>query len=162
MTVAYVGLGSNLGDRRATLEGAVAELGRSPGVRVLRVSSFHDTDPVGGPPQPRYLNAVAEVETDFSHVALFGLLQRTERLFGRVRGERWGPRTLDLDLLLYGRDKEHFLRIGGPGLEVPHPRMHERTFVLAPLCELVPDGRHPVLGRTFSQLLADLTTGAVR
>ncbi len=157
MTVAYVGLGSNLGDRRATLEGAVAELGLTPGVRVLRVSSFHETDPVGGPPQPRYVNAVAEVETSLGPRALLDRLRAVEARFGRERGARWGPRTLDLDLLLHGEDV-----IDEPGLAVPHPRMAERAFVLAPLRELVPDGRHPVLGRTFSQLLADLTTGAIR
>lgn len=157
MAVAYVGLGSNLGDRRATLEGAVAELGNTPGVRVLRVSSFHDTDPVGGPPQPRYLNAVAEVETSLAPRALLDWLLAVEERFGRARGERWGPRTLDLDLLLHGG-----LVINEPGLAVPHPRLAERAFVLSPLCELVPDGRHPVLGRTFSQLLAGLSTGAVR
>ena len=156
MAVAYVGLGSNLGDRRAMLDGAVAELGNTPGVRVLRVSSFHETDPVG-PPQPRYLNAVAEVETSLAPRALLDRLLAVETRFGRVRGERWGPRTIDLDLLLHGGRV-----IDEPRLAVPHPRMTERAFVLAPLCELVPEGRHPVLGRTFSQLLADLTTGAVR
>ncbi len=156
MAVAYVGLGSNLGDRRAMLDGAVAELGNTPGVRVLRASSSHETDPVG-PPQPRYLNAVAEVETSLAPRALLDRLLAVETRFGRVRGERWGPRTIDLDLLLHGG-----LVIDEPGLSVPHPRMTERAFVLAPLCELVPEGRHPVLGRTFRQLLADLTTGAVR
>ena len=156
MAVAYVGLGSNLGDRRAMLDGAVAELGNTPGVRVLRVSSVHETEPVG-PPQPRYLNAVAEVETSLAPRALLDRLLAVETRFGRVRGERWGPRTIDLDLLLHGG-----LVIDEPGLSVPHPRMTERAFVLAPLCELVPEGRHPVLGRTFRQLLADLTTGAVR
>lgn len=149
MPLAYVGLGANLGDRRAALEGAVAELGRTPGVRVKRVSSFHETAPVGGPPQPDYLNGVVEVETDLDARALLDLLLAIERRFGRERRERWGPRTLDLDLLLYG-DRV----IEEPGLSVPHPRMAERAFVLAPLCELTPEGRHPVLGQAFSDMLA--------
>ncbi len=157
MAVAYVGLGSNLGDRRATLEGAVAELDSAKGVRVLRVSSIHETDPVGGPPQPRYLNAVAEVETELGPRALLETLLGVEARFGRERRERWGPRTLDLDLLLHGTRT-----VEEPGLVVPHPRMHERAFVLAPLCELVPEGRHPVSRRTWSDLLAALTTGAIR
>jgi 2-amino-4-hydroxy-6-hydroxymethyldihydropteridine diphosphokinase len=156
MAVAYVGLGSNLGDRRATLEGAVAALGGAPGVCVLRVSSFHETEPVGGPPQPRYVNAVAEVETELGPRALLETLLGVEARFGRTRRERWGPRTLDLDLLLHGNRV-----VDEPGLVVPHPRMHERAFVLAPLCELVPEGRHPAMGRTWSDLLAALTTGAM-
>lgn len=157
MEVAYVGLGSNLGDRRATLEAAVAELGRTPGVRVLRVSSLLETDPIGGPAQPCYLNGVAEVETFLGPRELLDRLLAIETQFGRVRGARWGPRTLDLDLVLYGNEV-----VEEVGLVVPHPRMAERGFVLAPLCELVPEGRHPVLGRSFAELLAAITTGAVR
>lgn len=156
MAVVYIGLGSNLGDRWSTLEGAVAELSRTPGVRLLRVSSLVDTDPVG-PPQPRYLNGVAEVETDLAPRALLDRLQSIEERFGRRREERWGPRTLDLDLLLCGEEV-----IDEPGLVVPHPRMAERAFVLAPLCELAPHLRHPALGRTLADLLADLTTGVGR
>lgn len=157
MDLAYVGLGSNLGDRRATLEGAVTALERTPGVRVLRVSPFYETDPVGGPVQPRYMNAVAEVQTTLGPRELLDVLLAIEDRYGRVRGERWGPRTLDLDLLLYGQAV-----IDEVDLVVPHPRMADREFVLAPLCELVPRGRHPVLGRTFAELLAAITTEAVR
>ena len=157
MAVAYVGLGSNLGDRRATLEGAVAELGRTPGVRVLRLSAFRETDPLGGPAQPRYLNVVAEVETSLPPRALLDRLLEIEACFGRMRRERWGPRTLDLDLLLHADSV-----IDEPGLVVPHARIAERAFVLVPLCELIPEGRHPVTSRTFSELLAALTTGVLR
>lgn len=133
MSEVFVGLGSNLGDRSATLRGALADLDALPGVRVRAASRMHATDPVGGPPQPRYLNAVARLESALAPRALLRLLQRVERAHGRVRTVQDGPRTLDLDLLLYG---DH--RVESPELSVPHPRMTERAFVLAPLAELAP------------------------
>jgi 2-amino-4-hydroxy-6-hydroxymethyldihydropteridine diphosphokinase len=132
VTVAYIGLGSNLGEREGTLRAALqrlAELGE------IRVSSFRQTDPVGVTDQPRFLNAAAELSTDLPARDLLHALLAIERDLGRdrAREQRWGPRTLDLDLLLYGSDV-----IDEPGLTVPHPRLAERRFVLEPLHELAP------------------------
>jgi 2-amino-4-hydroxy-6-hydroxymethyldihydropteridine diphosphokinase len=132
---AFVGLGSNLGDRERTLRRAVEELGRLPGTEVCGVSSFRDTAPVGYVDQPRFLNGAVEVETQLGARELLQQLLRIERELGRDRAQSppQGPRTLDLDLLLYGEE-----RIQAPGLEVPHPRLHERRFVLEPLFQLDP------------------------
>jgi 2-amino-4-hydroxy-6-hydroxymethyldihydropteridine diphosphokinase len=133
MQRAYVALGSNLGDREGTIRAALAALDAEPGVRVAGVSSLIETEPVGVVDQPRFLNGAAALETTLGARALLDLLLAVERRFGREREAvpPQGPRTLDLDLLLYGN-----ARISEPGLEVPHPRLHERAFVLAPLAEL--------------------------
>jgi 2-amino-4-hydroxy-6-hydroxymethyldihydropteridine diphosphokinase len=135
MPRAYVGLGSNLGDREATIRAAVAELDATPGVTVDRVSSLIDTEPVGNVDQPRFLNGVAALETSLPARELLDLLLAVEAQFGRDREAvpAQGPRTLDLDLLIYGHAE-----IDEPGLRVPHPRLHERAFVLGPLAELEP------------------------
>jgi len=145
----YVALGSNIGDREKTLRAAIDLMNGVEGISVLRVSSFHETEPVGGPPQPNYLNAVAEVETDLPPAGLLAELQRIEHHLGRTREVRWGPRTIDLDILLMGDTI-----VNEPDLTIPHPRMHERRFVLEPLCELAPDAVHPVLKKTVRELLA--------
>jgi 2-amino-4-hydroxy-6-hydroxymethyldihydropteridine diphosphokinase len=134
VTRAYVGLGANLGDRERTLRTAVDALAAEDGIEVLAVSSLRDTDPVGVGDQPRYLNGAAELETTLTARELLEALLAVEQQFGRVRvaGEH-GPRTLDLDLLLYGDQQ-----LDEPGLTVPHPRLHERAFVLEPLIELAP------------------------
>ena len=135
MTLAYVGLGSNLGDRLANLRQAVSLLGRAAGVRVLRTSRIYETAAVGGPPQGPFLNAVAEVDVvGGSARSLLNACLGVEARMGRVRDERWGPRLIDLDVLLFGDE-----RIEEPDLVVPHPRMTERAFVLVPLGDLVPD-----------------------
>jgi 2-amino-4-hydroxy-6-hydroxymethyldihydropteridine diphosphokinase len=132
---AFVGLGSNLGDREATLRAAVGRLRGLAGAEVRKVSRFRDTEPVGYLDQPRFLNGAVELETTLSPQALLAALLELERAFGRDRAASplQGPRTLDLDLLLYGEET-----IAEPGLEVPHPRLQERRFVLEPLAELDP------------------------
>jgi 2-amino-4-hydroxy-6-hydroxymethyldihydropteridine diphosphokinase len=153
---AYVGLGSNLGDRAAYLLLGLSALSRLPKTHLLRLSPVYETDPVG-PPQPPYLNMVAELETELSPKGLLAEMLRIEKALGRERRERWGPRTLDLDLLLYGD-----LVLEEAGLSVPHPRLHERAFVLVPLLDLLPEGRHPLLGQSFAELLASLDASSVR
>lgn len=131
---AYLGLGSNLGDRVAYLQSAVDALDAAPGVRVVGVSGVYETVPLGGPPQGAFLNAVVAVDTDLAPRALLALCHVVEDAAERVREERWGPRTLDVDVLLYDD-----VEVDGGGLTIPHPRMSERGFVLAPLSDLAPD-----------------------
>ena len=147
---AYIGLGSNLGDRRATLDSALRTISDLTEVVVVECSPYIETDPMGPVTQGRFLNAAAHIRTDLTARQLLDELQSIERAHGRVRDarERWGPRTLDLDLLLFGE-----LVIDEPGLTVPHPRMHERLFVLEPLAAIAPDVVHPVLSRSVLALL---------
>ena len=152
MSRAYVALGANLGDREATIRAALAELEAAEGVEVVAVSSLVETDPVGYLDQPRFLNGAAALETTLTARELLELLLAVERRFGRAREgvPPQGPRTLDLDLLLYGS-----ARIEEPGLRIPHPRLHERRFVLEPLAEL--DASLEVPGKGEIQtLLAEL------
>ena len=144
MARAYVAFGSNLGDREATIRAALSALGEEPDVRVVAVSRLIDTEPVGLVDQPRFLNGVAAVETELRPRDLLTLLLDVERRFGRIREESrpHGPRTLDLDLVVYGDE-----RIEEPGLSVPHPRLHEREFVLGPLAEIAPGLEVPGKGR---------------
>jgi 2-amino-4-hydroxy-6-hydroxymethyldihydropteridine diphosphokinase len=134
MAVAYVGVGANLGDRASTIAEAVRRLGLLPLTSVRAVSSLRETDPVGVLDQPRFLNGAVALETELEPRKLLEGLLDVERTLGRVRGaRRFGPRTIDLDLLLYGSET-----VDEPGLAVPHPRLHERMFVLEPLAELEP------------------------
>jgi 2-amino-4-hydroxy-6-hydroxymethyldihydropteridine diphosphokinase len=130
---AYVGVGANLGERRATIERAVEQLRAYDDVEVVALSTLRETEPWGPVAQPPFLNGVVAVETTLTARELLAILVGVEEVLGRVRVERWGPRTIDLDLLLYGADV-----IDEPGLVVPHPRIHERRFVLEPLAELDP------------------------
>ena len=149
---AYVGLGANLGDREATIRRAVELVDELNGVAVVGVSSLRETEPWGPVEQPGYLNGAVAVETDLSPRELLGALLDVERRLGRARDdeERWGPRTIDLDLLLYGD-----IVLDEPGLDVPHPRLHERKFALEPLAELAPDALVPGRG-TAAELLRAL------
>jgi 2-amino-4-hydroxy-6-hydroxymethyldihydropteridine diphosphokinase len=156
MVRAFVGLWSNLGDRERTLRRAVEQLTTLPSTTVRVVSSFRDTEPVGILDQPRFLNGAVELETDLSPGELLGALLEIERALGRDRSgvPPGGPRTLDLDLLLYGD-----AQIEEPGLRVPHPRLAERRFVLEPLLELDPALEAPSHG-PLEALLAKLDSGA--
>lgn len=145
MTVAYIGLGSNLGDRLDNLRRAVVALNKTR-VVVRKVSSVYETEPVG-PPQPDFLNAVCEIETDLSPRELLVRLKNIESEMRRKPGERWGPRLIDLDLLLYGDEV-----INDADLKVPHPEMHKRQFVVVPLLEIAPDLKLPD-GRRLSSSL---------
>ncbi len=144
----FVGLGSNLGDRESAIEGALARLA-TRGFRPTLKSSLWLTEPVGGPPQGFFLNAVAGGETELAPERLLEACLATEREMGRVRAERNGPRTIDVDVLLFGNERRD-----SPGLIIPHPRLHERRFVLAPLAEIAPALVHPVLGLAVWELLA--------
>lgn len=149
-TRAYIGLGANVGDRASNLERAVAALGADSDIEVLSASTFRETDPVGYVDQPRFLNGVVAVETALPPRALLERLLAVERALGRERsGPRFGPRTIDLDLLLYGAET-----VEEPGLTVPHPRLAERRFVLEPLVELDPELVLPD-GRAVRELLAE-------
>ena len=151
-SLACIALGSNLGDRQGTLEGAIAALSGTRGVVVRKVSSFHQTEPVGGPPgQGPFLNAAAVLETTLDPFGLLHVLQAIEDQFGRTRTVRWGERTLDLDLLLFDDQI-----VTTAELAIPHPRMATRRFVLEPLAEIAPDAVDPVSRRTIAALLAAL------
>jgi len=131
---AFLGLGANLGDRLATLQRAIDLLGAEPGIEVQRTSRIWETDPVGGPEQPHFLNVVAEIETTLEPLDLLEAVNRVEASLGRTRDIRWGPRTIDIDILLMDGLTMHDDR-----LTIPHPRMTERAFVVMPLLELLPN-----------------------
>ncbi len=152
MTDWFVGLGSNLGDREALLCSALGELAAAPGLRLCAVSRFHETAPVGGPPQGPFLNAVARLAWAGGPEALLDLLLAVEARHGRRRGLRWGPRTLDLDLLC---SLPAVTVHRPPRLVLPHPRLEERRFVLEPLAELAPGLRLPS-GRSVGERLGEL------
>ncbi len=155
MNTALIGLGANLGDPLGALRRARGQLGALG--ELTAASRLYRTEAVGGPPgQPPYLNAAAELKTDLAPHELMAALLDLERRAGRVRSERWGPRTLDLDLLAYDD-----LKLDMPGLSLPHPRLFERAFVLAPLGEVAPEWRHPVTGQSVREALARLDRSGV-
>jgi len=139
--IAYVGLGSNLADPSAQVTQGILAIARLPETRIIARSSFYRSAPMGPPDQPDYINAVAAIDTGQTAYNLLASLQAVEARQGRARGVRWGPRTLDIDILLYGAE-----RITGPDLTIPHPGLSERAFVLYPLYEIAPDLEVPGLG----------------
>lgn len=150
--IAYIALGSNLGDRVANLLEAASRLDDIAGLRVARISSFLDNPAVGGPADsPPFLNAAAELRVSLAPRELLEALLGVEQAMGRARTVHWGPRIIDLDLLLYGQEV-----IAEPDLHVPHPRMAERDFVLRPLAEVAPNALHPLLHATVRELLERL------
>lgn len=144
----YIGMGSNIGDREGALLSAVQWLSRIDGARVLRKSSVYESAPIG-PPQPRYLNAAIEIECALAPTQLLAILQQIEKEMGRTRSTHWGPRPIDLDILLWGERV-----LAEENLQIPHPGLHERRFALEPLCELNPGALHPIFGQTIGELLS--------
>ncbi len=149
--IAYIGLGANLGEPVGQVKEALRRLAEVEEVELLKVSSLYRNPPLGPPGQPWYVNAVAQFKTRLAPEELFRALVKIEAAMGRVRGEHWGPRLIDLDLLLYDGEI-----INGPELTVPHAEMHRRAFVLAPLAEIAHGAWHPVLQKTAAELLKEL------
>ena len=158
MARVFIGLGSNEGERLERISQAMHTLASVSGIRMIQVAMISETEPMGGPPQGPYLNTVAEIETTLRPRELLDVLQEIERRLGRQpSAQRWAPRPIDLDILLYDD-----LVIQEPDLVIPHPRMHERRFVLEPLAQLAPDLVHPILGQTIASLLAQIDQPSVR
>lgn len=157
MVTAYLGLGSNLGDREANIRSALAAIGRLDKCELIRSSSLYETDPVGIREQPDFLNAAAEIRTELTPEELLTALREVELATGREKTFKWGPRIIDIDILLYGDE-----RLAGDNLEIPHPEMHKRAFVLTPLAEIAPMARHPETNLTIRQMSERVGSEGVR
>lgn len=157
MVTAYLGLGANLGDREANINKALVEIVRTGKCRLTRISSIYETEPVGIREQPNFLNAVAEVETEMAPLELLATLRDAERGIGREKTFKWGPRLIDIDILLYGKQS-----LSEENLEIPHPEMHRRAFVLTPLAEIAPTVTHPILGLTARKMSDDIGSEGIR
>lgn len=157
MKKSYIAFGSNVGSRQKNVEIALRKLASSDGITHFRVSPLYETDPVGGPKQNSYYNGVVEVSTTLSPQRLLKTLRDLEAQGGRVRHTRWGPRTLDLDILIYGNSILH-----SKTLTIPHPRYHMRRFVLVPFVRLAPNFIHPIIRKKNKSLLRELTVGGQR
>ncbi|MET0594987.1 MAG: 2-amino-4-hydroxy-6-hydroxymethyldihydropteridine diphosphokinase [Polyangiaceae bacterium] len=151
-----IGLGANLGDRKKTIDEAVEAIAELPGTTIVARSSIWRTAPVGGPPQPDFYNAALAVRSFSRPEELMRALLAIEARFGRVRTERNAPRVLDLDLLWTDEGEVHVHRPDAPDVDLPHPRLHERAFALAPLVEVLPEAADPATGKRYSTLLAEL------
>ena len=147
----YLGFGSNLGEREGNIRAALRAVDEEKDICLHKVSSVHETEPEYVKEQPKFMNCAAEGETLLPPGELLACLKRIEKRLGRTGGERWGPRIIDIDILLYNS-----LIVNEPGLRIPHPRLQERIFVLLPLTEIVPGLRHPVSGQTMRELLQQL------
>lgn len=157
MPVAYISFGSNMGDKEQSLYEAIEHLIEHPSIELIGVSSIYDTDPVGYEDQDVFMNLIAEIKTTLEAEELLTVCQSVEQQLKRVRIIRWGPRTMDLDIIFYGEEV-----IQTETLLVPHPRMHERGFVLVPLNEIAPTAKHAALGKTVDELLAEVGGEGVR
>jgi 2-amino-4-hydroxy-6-hydroxymethyldihydropteridine diphosphokinase len=149
--IAFIGIGSNMGKPAEACRKAVDQVAHSAGIRLIRCSSLYRTEPVGNKEQDWFINAVAEIRTPLSPRQLLEALQGIERQMGRTEGPKWGPRIIDLDLLLYGREVHH-----ETDLVIPHPELHRRAFVLVPLCEIASYMIHPAFGVSMSGLMQRL------
>ncbi len=147
----YIGIGSNLGDKVGNCRRAIEAIVSDGRNRIVQCSPLYQTEPVGKKDQDWFVNGVVAVETSMQPGELLDFLLTTEKRMGRVRKERWGPRVIDLDILLFGQEV-----IDEGGLQIPHPRLHERGFVLSPLRDIAPGLVHPLLGKTISQILTEL------
>jgi 2-amino-4-hydroxy-6-hydroxymethyldihydropteridine diphosphokinase len=149
--LAYIGIGSNLGDKLGNCRRAIEAIQSDERNQIVKCSPFYHTEPVGEKEQDWFFNGVVAVETSLGPRELLDFLLAVEGRMGRMRGERWGPRVIDLDILFFGPEV-----IRERGLEIPHPRLHARRFVLVPLQDIAPHFAHPLLGKTISQILAEL------
>ncbi len=151
--IAFLGLGSNIGDRAGNLDSALKLLSEADGIQVLKVSSYHETAPVGYIEQPDFINAVVKICTDLGPKRLLDTCMQIEKKLKRSRDIKWGPRTIDIDILLIGD-----LILCDKDLTIPHPFMHEREFVLKPLCEISSDVVHPILNKTIDEIVIERET----